>query len=104
MKIAVLKERRAGEPRVAATPDTVKKFVSAGHEVAVEADSGTLSGIRDGDFADAGAKICPDAKATLAGADLILKVRALMADEFEQCANKMFDVLTPEHEVDSWMN
>ncbi|MBB34421.1 MAG: NAD(P)(+) transhydrogenase (Re/Si-specific) subunit alpha [Hirschia sp.] len=83
MKIAVLKERRAGEPRVAATPDTVKKFVSAGHEVAVEADSGTLSGIRDGDFADAGAKICPDAKATLAGADLILKVRALMADEFE---------------------
>jgi NAD(P) transhydrogenase subunit alpha len=74
MRLAVLKERRPDEARVAATPETVKKYVGLGLEVAVESGAGTASGIPDADFAAAGAKICPDAASTLAGAKIVLKV------------------------------
>ncbi|MBT5194402.1 MAG: NAD(P)(+) transhydrogenase (Re/Si-specific) subunit alpha, partial [Rhodospirillaceae bacterium] len=50
MKIAVLKERRADERRVAATPDTVKKFVGLGVEVTVETGAGDAAHISDDDF------------------------------------------------------
>ncbi len=83
MKIAVLKERRAGDTRVAATPETVRKLISAGHEVAVEEESGVLSGIRNSDFADVGAKLCADAKSTLKDAELVLKVRGPDAAEIK---------------------
>ena len=72
MKIAVLKEA-AGEPRCAAIPETVKKFVGLGAEVAVEQGAGELAGIRDEDFAGAGATIAAR-KAALKGADIILAV------------------------------
>ena len=75
MKIAVLKERRADERRVAATPETVKKFVGLGAGVAVETGAGAGAHIRDDDFQAAGASIAADPAATLADADLILKVR-----------------------------
>ena len=57
MRIAILKERHAGETRVAATPETVKKFVAAGHEVAIEKGAGLTAAIPDEAFAEAGAKI-----------------------------------------------
>lgn len=76
MKIAVLKELRAGEPRVAATPETVKKLISQGHAVSVEASAGLASGVRDADYAEAGAEIAKDAKAAIAGAQIVFKVRA----------------------------
>lgn len=44
MRIAILKERHPGETRVAATPETVKKFVGAGHEVAIEKGAGHRGG------------------------------------------------------------
>ena len=82
MKIAVLKERRADERRVAATPETVKKFTALGVEVAVEAGAGAQAYISDSDFQAAGAAIAADAAATLGGADVILKVRRpIMAEE-----------------------
>jgi NAD(P) transhydrogenase subunit alpha len=82
MKIAVLKERRADERRVAATPETVKKFVGLGVGVAVETGAGAGAHIRDDDFQAAGASIAADPAATLADADLVLKVRRpLMAGE-----------------------
>ncbi|MDP7546885.1 MAG: NAD(P)(+) transhydrogenase (Re/Si-specific) subunit alpha, partial [Alphaproteobacteria bacterium] len=82
MKIAVLKERRADERRVAATPETVKKFTALGVEVAVEAGAGAQAHISDSDFQAAGAAIAADAAATLGGADVILKVRRpIMAEE-----------------------
>ncbi len=82
MKIAVLKERRADERRVAATPETVKKFVGLGVEVAVESGAGAAAHYSDDDFQGAGASIAADPAATLAGADLILKVRRpIMEDE-----------------------
>jgi len=72
MKIAVVAEVDAGEPRVAATPETVKKMIGLGAEVAVEPGAGIRSGILDPDFTSAGAKISPDA---VEDADIVLKVR-----------------------------
>jgi NAD(P) transhydrogenase subunit alpha len=76
MRLAVLKERRAGETRVAATPETAKKLIGLGLTVAVETGAGLASGIPDAAFAEAGAEIAPDAAAALAGAGIVLKVRA----------------------------
>jgi NAD(P) transhydrogenase subunit alpha len=81
MKLAVPRESEAGETRVAATPDTVKRFVSLGFEVSVEAGAGTLSRVVDADYQAAGATIAKDAKTTLEGADLVLKVRRPSAAE-----------------------
>lgn len=81
MRIAVLAETDKAEPRVAATPETVKKFINMGAEVAVEAGAGAASGIADADYAAAGAKIGPDPATTLAGADVLLRVRRPAAAE-----------------------
>jgi NAD(P) transhydrogenase subunit alpha len=73
MKIAVPAE--AGETRVAATPETVKKFIGLGATFAVQAGAGTSSLIPDADYQAAGATIAPDAAATVLDADIVLKVR-----------------------------
>ena len=57
MRLAVLKERRPGEARVAATPETVKKLIGLGLTVAVEAGAGQGASIPDADYAAAGAEI-----------------------------------------------
>lgn len=74
MKIAVLKEVAPGERRVAATPETVKKFIALGAEVAVEAGGGDTASVADSDYAGAGASVGTRA-ATLKGADIILGVQ-----------------------------
>lgn len=79
--IAVTRERRAGETRVAAVPETVKKLIAAGFAVTVEAGAGLAASYPDTDYAAAGATLAPDAKATLAGADILFKVRAPEAEE-----------------------
>ena len=79
--IAILKETRAGETRVAATPDTVKKWTLAGVAVTVEAGAGLRAAITDEAFAAAGATIAKTAKDALKTADLLLKVRAPEAAE-----------------------
>jgi NAD(P) transhydrogenase subunit alpha len=72
MKIAVPKETAAGEPRVAAVPDTVKKLKALGADVAIEPGAGVQSGVLDADYEAAGATISADA---VKDADVILKVR-----------------------------
>ena len=79
--IAVTKERRAGETRVAATPETVKKLIAAGFSVTVEAGAGLGASVPDADYAAAGAEIARTAKAALAKADVLFKVRGPEADE-----------------------
>ena len=74
MKIAVLKEQADGERRVAATPETVKKFVSLGASLAVESGAGAAASYADDAYAQAGASI-GDRAATLAGADIVLGVQ-----------------------------
>lgn len=75
MKIAVLREHKSGESRVAATPDSVKKYIALGATVAVEAGAGAASSITDADYQTAGATI-GDAASCLQGAQVVLKVRA----------------------------
>jgi len=81
MRIAIPAETLLGENRVAATPETVKKMVAAGHTVTVEQSAGNGAMIRDQAFAAAGATIAADASATALQADIVLKVRAPSADE-----------------------
>ncbi len=82
MKISIPRERRAHERRVAATPETVKKFVALGIDVAVEAGAGEASRITDAAYEAAGAKIIGDLAQLLADADVVLKVqRPLLAGE-----------------------
>jgi NAD(P) transhydrogenase subunit alpha len=78
MKVAVAAETDGGEPRVAAVPETVKKMIGLGAEVAVEPGAGVKSGILDADYKAAGAAVTADA---LNGADVVLKVRRPSANE-----------------------
>ena len=74
VKIAVLSEGADGERRVAATPETVKKFAGLGAEVAVEAGAGARASYADADYAAAGAAV-GDRTATVAGANILLGVQ-----------------------------
>ena len=75
MKIAVPKETRAHETRVAASPESVKRLVALGAELVVESGAGAAAAIADGDYEAAGASIVQGAKAALEGADVVLKVQ-----------------------------
>jgi len=75
MRLAVLKERREAETRVAATPETVKKLIALGLTVAVEAGAGEHASISDDDFSGAGAEIAEDAAAALNGAGVVFSVQ-----------------------------
>ncbi|CAL8975991.1 NAD(P) transhydrogenase subunit alpha part 1 [Rhodoplanes serenus] len=72
MKIAICAEADAAEPRVAGTPETVKKIKALGADVAVEPGAGLKSGILDADYEAAGATVSRDA---VRDADIVLKVR-----------------------------
>ena len=72
MKIAIAREVDGSEPRVAATPDTVKKFKSLGIDVAVEPGAGIKSGVLDADYEAAGAVVSADA---VKDADIVIKVK-----------------------------
>jgi len=72
MKVAVIAETDADEPRVAATPETVKKMVALGATVAVQAGAGVKSGILDADYTAAGAAVAADPSND---ADIVLQVR-----------------------------
>ncbi len=73
MLIGVAAETDPAETRVAATPETVKKFIALGAEVAVERGAGLKAGVVDADYETAGARIVSAAEAL--GADVVLKVR-----------------------------
>jgi NAD(P) transhydrogenase subunit alpha len=75
MRIAIPAETTGAETRVAATPETVKKFIGLGASVTVESGAGRASGVIDSEFEAAGATIAKTAKETLKGAEIILKVR-----------------------------
>ncbi|CAO3352971.1 Re/Si-specific NAD(P)(+) transhydrogenase subunit alpha [Azospirillum palustre] len=84
MKVAIPKERRAGELRVAASPETVKKLKGLGLDVVVESGAGLGSSITDAAYEAAGAAIAADQASALADADIVLKVqRPLIAGEGE---------------------
>jgi NAD(P) transhydrogenase subunit alpha len=75
MRIAIVRERTEGETRVAATPETVTRFVGLGNAVAIEAGAGAAARVPDESYKAAGAEIVPTAAAAIKGADIILTVR-----------------------------
>jgi NAD(P) transhydrogenase subunit alpha len=81
MRLAVLKERRMPEARVAATPDTVKRLIGLGLTVAVETGAGAGASISDADFVAAGAEIAADPATALADAGVVLAVQAPRPEE-----------------------
>ncbi|MCC6849614.1 MAG: Re/Si-specific NAD(P)(+) transhydrogenase subunit alpha [Deltaproteobacteria bacterium] len=81
MKIAVPKETRAGERRVALVPESCKKLVQAGYAVAVQSGAGDAAHYRDDAYAQTGATLETDAAALLGSADFVCKVAAPTAAE-----------------------
>jgi len=79
MKIAIVKERRPHETRVAATPETVKKLKALGAEVTIEAGAGIAAAYTDQAYMDAGATIVPDAASAVAVGDIVFKVQRPMS-------------------------
>jgi NAD(P) transhydrogenase subunit alpha len=75
MKIAIVRERTDGETRVAATPETVTRFIALGNTVAVEAGAGAAARFTDESYKAAGAEIVPAAAAAIKGAGIVLTVR-----------------------------
>jgi NAD(P) transhydrogenase subunit alpha len=112
MHICVLKERRAHENRVAASPETVKKLVSMGHTVTVESKAGLESSFVDKAYSDAGATIEKDAADALKGAEVVLKVQRPMSkdegqDEFSDlpkgsCIIAMLDSLIETEQIGAY--
>jgi len=75
MKIAIPKERRPHETRVAATPDTVRKLKALGFEVVVESGAGAAAAMPDAQYAEAGAIVAAGPEQTYAEADIVFKVQ-----------------------------
>ena len=81
MRIGVPAEIRPGETRVAATPETVGKFVQKGHTCVVQAGAGTAATFPDSSFEAAGAVIAAHTADVYAQSDIVLKVRAPEPEE-----------------------
>jgi len=87
MKIAVPAEVDPAEPRVAATPETVRKIRTLGADVAVESGAGVKSGVPDAEYTAAGATVAASAGDTVKDADVVLKVRRPAASELSGYKN-----------------
>src|SRR5438874_11268564 len=87
MRLAVPKETREGETRVAATPESVKKFKALGLDLVIQAGAGAGAKISDADYAAAGATIRPDAVSTLVDGEIVLKVPGRSATGISQPKN-----------------
>ncbi|HEY0571929.1 MAG TPA: NAD(P)(+) transhydrogenase (Re/Si-specific) subunit alpha, partial [Enterovirga sp.] len=84
MRIAVLSDAPA-ETRVAATPETVKKYIALGADVVVQSGAGVSAGVPDAEFQAGGATIAQDAAAAARDADIVLKVRRPSDAEVRAC-------------------
>jgi alanine dehydrogenase len=84
MRVGVPKELKDNEYRVALTPAGVRELVVYGHEVIIERGAGVGSSIPDSDFERAGAAIVPDADTVFADADMVLKVKEPVPEEFHR--------------------
>ena len=81
MRIGVPKEIKVLENRVGLTPESVREVVIHGHEVVVERDAGQGIGMRDDDYARAGARVVPAAREVFEAAEMIVKVKEPQAAE-----------------------
>ena len=97
MKIAIPKESRKFETRVAATPETVKKFAALGARLSVQAGAGAGASIPDAAYREAGARLAKTFATAVKGADVILKVQRPTAAEVKHLAKgqKLFCLMSP---------
>jgi len=82
--VAIVKEARADETRVALTPDAVKTLTGKGFQIAVETGAGLQAGASDADYQAAGASISTQRGELLASADILPVVNALPAADQEK--------------------
>ena len=82
MIIGIPREIKPQEHRVAITPSGVEGFIQSGHKVLIEADAGVGSGFADKEYVNAGAKIAPSAAKIYASAEMILKVKEPLKEEY----------------------
>ena len=99
MKIAVLREQKPGESRVAATPDSIKKFIALGAEILIESGAGLGSSISDSDYEAAGARI----SSNTTDANIVLCVRTPDAAQLNAIAERalLVGMLDPYSEKDT---
>jgi len=83
MIVGIPKEIKQGEYRVSMVPAIVESLVKAGHDVVIEIDAGRGSGISDEDYAGAGARIVPTPEEVFGKADMIVKVKEPLPQEYE---------------------
>lgn len=107
MIIAVPKERRRGETRVAASPETVRKIVSWGMTIRIEKDAGLAAGFSNEAYLDAGAEITASPEDTYRGAGIILKIWAPLPEEEKLLAAGMtiisnFEILSNKDRLESF--
>jgi NAD(P) transhydrogenase subunit alpha len=81
VRIAVLRETAPGERRVALVPESCKKLIQAGYEIAIESGAGAAAGFADQAYADLGVSLVSDRPSLIAAGDLVLKITAPTADE-----------------------
>ena len=83
MRIVIPRESNAGERRTSATPETVKKMIRLGAEVAIESGAGAAVGFEDSVYSDLGAEIVTDRAALFGSADMVLRLRKPEPDEID---------------------
>lgn len=83
MRIVIPRESNAGERRTSATPETVKKMIRLGAEVAIESGAGAAVGFEDSIYSDLGAEIVTDRAALFGSADMVLRLRKPEPDEID---------------------
>jgi NAD(P) transhydrogenase subunit alpha len=101
MQIAVAKEIRSGEARVALVPDIISKLTKAGLEVVIEAGAGVASGFQDSEFTAAGATV--KSGNVISDADVVASVTALTPDQMKSLKKGALTIsfLSPTTSVDS---
>lgn len=82
MKVGCVKEIKNNEFRVGMTPDNVKSYVNAGHEVLIEKGAGVGSGFMDAEYEAAGAKMIDSAKEVWDTVDMMIKVKEPLPEEY----------------------
>ncbi len=103
MKIAVLKETRDGEKRVAITPQITKQLIAKGYEVYVESGAGESSSFQNQDYEQAGAKICANATDLSKIAQVFAKINPFTYQEINSlpnnaiCFSLMYHLINPEY-------
>lgn len=103
MKIGVLREIAPGERRIALVPESAKKLVEQGNEVAIERGAGTAAGFPDAAYTAAGARLAADAGEILGASDLVLKIQPPQASEIERLRERtiVVAILQPFQNADT---